>query len=77
MRCAVTNSAAVNSLTSTAPASIFVLKLDANGVFQWVKGYGASSGLSVGYGIRHNSDPPAGAKKTDQLTTLNLVYNIK
>ncbi|MBS0614387.1 MAG: DUF481 domain-containing protein [Proteobacteria bacterium] len=33
--------------------------------------------LSVGYGIRHNSDPPAGAKKTDQLTTLNLVYNIK
>lgn len=33
--------------------------------------------LSVGYGIRHNSSPPAGAKKTDQLTTLNLVYNIK
>jgi len=33
--------------------------------------------LSVGYGIRHNSDPPAGSKKTDQLTTLNLVYNIK
>lgn len=33
--------------------------------------------LSVGYGIRHNSSPPAGSKKTDQLTTLNLVYNIK
>ena len=33
--------------------------------------------LSVGYGIRYNTDPPAGAKKSDQLTTLNLVYNIK
>lgn len=33
--------------------------------------------LSVGYGVRHNSDPPAGLKKTDQLTTLNLVYKIK
>ncbi len=33
--------------------------------------------LSVGYGIRYNTDPPVGAKKSDQLTTLNLVYNIK
>jgi putative salt-induced outer membrane protein len=33
--------------------------------------------LSVGYGVRYNSDPPAGAKTTDQLTTINLVYDIK
>jgi putative salt-induced outer membrane protein len=33
--------------------------------------------LSVGYGVRYNTDPPAGAKKSDQLTTINLVYNIK
>jgi putative salt-induced outer membrane protein len=33
--------------------------------------------LSVGYGVRYNSNPPAGAKTTDQLTTINLVYDIK
>jgi putative salt-induced outer membrane protein len=33
--------------------------------------------LSVGYGVRYNTDPPAGAKKSDQLTTINLVYSIK
>ncbi len=33
--------------------------------------------LSIGYGIRYNTDPPAGSKKSDQLTTINLVYNIK
>jgi putative salt-induced outer membrane protein len=33
--------------------------------------------LSVGYGVRYNTDPPAGTKKSDQLTTINLVYNIK
>jgi putative salt-induced outer membrane protein len=31
--------------------------------------------LSVGYGLRYNSNPPAGSKTTDQLTTVNLVYN--
>ena len=31
--------------------------------------------LSVGYGVRYNSNPPAGSKNTDQLTTVNLVYN--
>jgi len=30
--------------------------------------------LSVGYGLRYNSSPPAGSKTTDQLTTINLVY---
>jgi putative salt-induced outer membrane protein len=30
--------------------------------------------LSVGYGVRYNSEPPAGSKTTDQLTTINLVY---
>ena len=31
--------------------------------------------LSVGYGLRYNSKPPAGSKTTDQLTTLNVVYS--
>jgi putative salt-induced outer membrane protein len=30
--------------------------------------------LSFGYGLRYNSNPPAGTKSTDQLTTVNLVY---
>lgn len=36
-----------------------------------------SLALSVGYGIRYNTAPPEGAVSTDQLTTLNLVYNIR
>jgi len=30
--------------------------------------------LSAGYAIHHNSSPPAGVKKMDTLTTLNLVF---
>jgi len=30
--------------------------------------------LSVGLGVRYNTDPPLGLKKTDTLTTVNLVY---
>ena len=33
--------------------------------------------LSLGYGIRYNTDPAAGVKKLDQVTTVNIVYNIK
>jgi putative salt-induced outer membrane protein len=33
--------------------------------------------LAVGYSVRHNSDPPFGFEKTDTLTTVNLVYEIK
>jgi putative salt-induced outer membrane protein len=33
--------------------------------------------LAVGYSVRHNTDPPAGFKKTDGLTTINLVYELK
>jgi putative salt-induced outer membrane protein len=33
--------------------------------------------LSFGYGIRYNTDPSPGSKRTDQLTTVNVVYNIK
>ncbi len=33
--------------------------------------------LSVGYGVRYNSAPPVGSVPTDQLTTVNLVYQIK
>jgi putative salt-induced outer membrane protein len=31
--------------------------------------------LSFGYGLRYNSNPPAGTKSTDQLTTINVVYS--
>lgn len=30
--------------------------------------------LAAGLGVRHNTDPPVGRKKTDTLTTVNLVY---
>jgi putative salt-induced outer membrane protein len=33
--------------------------------------------LAVGYSVRHNTDPPPGFEKTDTLTTVNLVYEIK
>lgn len=33
--------------------------------------------LAVGYGVRSNSNPPPEFKKTDTLTTINLVYDIK
>jgi putative salt-induced outer membrane protein len=33
--------------------------------------------LAVGYSVRHNTDPPAGFEKTDTLTTVNLVYEMK
>ncbi len=31
--------------------------------------------LKLAYQVRHNTDAPAGVKKTDQLITTNLVYN--
>lgn len=33
--------------------------------------------LSLAYGVRHNTNPPPGFKKTDTLSTLNLVYEVK
>jgi len=33
--------------------------------------------LALGYTVRYNSDPPAGFRKTDTLTTVNLVYEVK
>jgi putative salt-induced outer membrane protein len=36
-----------------------------------------SLALSVGYGIRYNTDPAPGVKKLDQVSTVNLVYTIK
>ncbi len=33
--------------------------------------------LAVGYAVRHNTDPPEGFEKTDTLTTLNLVYELR
>jgi putative salt-induced outer membrane protein len=33
--------------------------------------------LSVGYGIRAHTNPPMGAKKVDQATTVNVVYTLK
>jgi putative salt-induced outer membrane protein len=33
--------------------------------------------LALGYSVRHHTDPPAGFKKTDTLTTVNVVYEVK
>jgi len=33
--------------------------------------------LSLAYTVRHNTEPPAGFKKTDTLTTANLVYEVR
>ncbi len=33
--------------------------------------------LAVGYAVRHNTDPPAGFERTDSLTTMNVVYEVK
>jgi putative salt-induced outer membrane protein len=33
--------------------------------------------LAVAYAVRHNTDPPDGFEKTDTLSTVNLVYEIK
>jgi putative salt-induced outer membrane protein YdiY len=31
----------------------------------------------VAYAMRHNTEPPAGFRSTDTLTTVNLVYEVK
>jgi len=33
--------------------------------------------LSLGFAVRHNTDPPVEFKKTDRLSTVNLVYEVK
>lgn len=33
--------------------------------------------LGIGHTVRHNADPTEGQKKTDQLTTVNLIYKLK
>ncbi len=33
--------------------------------------------LAAGYSVRHNTDPPVGFDKTDRLTTLSIVYELK
>ena len=33
--------------------------------------------LAVGYSVRHNTDPQVGFEKTDTLSTINLVYELK
>jgi putative salt-induced outer membrane protein len=37
----------------------------------------ASLALAVGFSIRNNSNPPVTLQKTDTLTTMNLVYELK
>ena len=36
-----------------------------------------SLGLRVGYQVRHNTDVTPGLEKTDTLTTLGLIYELK
>jgi putative salt-induced outer membrane protein YdiY len=38
---------------------------------------GEKLALALGYAVRHNTDPPAGFEKTDTLTTVNVVYEVK
>jgi putative salt-induced outer membrane protein YdiY len=38
---------------------------------------GGRLALSVGYGIRANTNPPPGAKKLDQTTSVNIVYRVR
>jgi putative salt-induced outer membrane protein len=38
---------------------------------------GGQLALSVGYGIRANTNPPPGAKKLDQTTSVNIVYRLR
>ncbi len=52
---------------NTAVANDFAVTANVSGSFA----------LSVGYGIRYNTDPAAGVKKLDQVSTVNLVYTIK
>lgn len=33
--------------------------------------------LALAYAVRHNTDPPDGFRKTDTLSTINLVYEVK
>ncbi|MET0292575.1 MAG: DUF481 domain-containing protein [Steroidobacteraceae bacterium] len=33
--------------------------------------------LAAGYAVRHNTEPPDGFDKTDTLTTMNIVYEVK
>ncbi len=33
--------------------------------------------LNVAYAVRYNTDPPSGFSKTDRLSTVNLVYEVK
>jgi putative salt-induced outer membrane protein len=33
--------------------------------------------LRLGYQVRHNTDVPAGTEKTDTLTTVGLIYEVK
>ena len=49
---------------NTAVANDFAVAVNIN----------ASLALSVGYGLRYNSNPPPGTSSTDQLTTINIVY---
>lgn len=36
-----------------------------------------SLALALGYSVRHNTEPPRDFRKTDTLTTINLVYELK
>lgn len=58
---------ATSGSLNTAVANDFAVSVSISGALA----------LSVGYGIRYNTTPAAGVKKLDQLTTVNIVYNIK
>jgi putative salt-induced outer membrane protein len=45
--------------------------------FAMLAGLTQKLALAVGYSIRYNTEPPAGFKKTDTLSTVNLVFELK
>ena len=49
---------------NTFVSNVFALQVKMSDVFA----------LSLGFDVRYNTDPPAGLKKSDTLTTVNLVY---
>ncbi|MBK6597500.1 MAG: DUF481 domain-containing protein [Proteobacteria bacterium] len=49
---------------NTFMSNVFALQVKMNDAFA----------LSLGFDVRYNTDPPAGLKKSDTLTTVNLVY---
>ena len=67
--------------TTTVYDRFFFEAADANTYFKNVLGIAVKMtdrmALALALDVRHNKDPPAGFERTDTLTTVNLVYEVK